>query len=684
MPRLPTVLTPANYDEYVRFTEKAWGDLDGFYTFWSSRWRQVMEYLRSQHWKTLQSLEPKAVPAWEEWPILASVEAVFTDYMKQWMQSRVRFSALPDSPDPNEINAAELADHVLRYLWDKHVEPLRADLGAWLLATGNADLRVFWNTDTGNLLPLAVPGEDGQLIPVDPNTLQPDPTREQPVMVDAGDIGVEVVSPQLVRWPFNKAHGVMVGYLISYDEVEARYGKEIAEKLGYTKVKAALQSDLLVIDDYGLQAVATDAALVVEHHLPRSFRYPNGLWWTSSGKTMITPPNPLPTGELPVIPFRWTPMPGHPTMGTSPLLGVRHITKIGEKSLKQSLEWQKKVKPVRLLPAGGGIRRGEIDDAIKSDGPAAEVTYNVGGKPEFDQPPQPPPSFENLREELKGELQIAALYQFRQPERPVPGEASRWRQPQQTINQGQEVSLAILNSSESWKKLGYVLLGYVAKFYTEPRSIAIIGPDRSYQWREFVGSDLSNLRATIRLDEVALYTWNRQAIRDTVVGVLSSPAASVLFSSPDGQIDRERLDAALEAAGLEQGLQTLDPDVIEAKNEISFIRGLSEGSEPPLAKPWQDHAVHISEKYKIVKSLGFLGWTEHAKLALMQNIASHEQAVAEAQRQAQEQMLSQEQALRQIRATAEGERDARTALAQALAKTLAEIISGRDKPEKKD
>src|SRR3970040_1847264 len=127
--------------EFARFTTTKWQGMDGFYRFWGHRWVRVVDFLRAVHWKLSYEIAPKKIPAWKEFTVINTTLGFYNDYLTQWLQSRVRFFAMPDSPDPADVAGAELADHILAYLWDLlEVDSKKIDIGAWLAATGNADL----------------------------------------------------------------------------------------------------------------------------------------------------------------------------------------------------------------------------------------------------------------------------------------------------------------------------------------------------------------------------------------------------------------------------------------------------------------------------------------------------------------------------------------------------------------
>jgi len=691
MARLPR--PEASAQEYVSYTANQWHNHDAFYAFWVERWKRVVDYLRSLHWRVLMEVDLKQIPEWRRFPITNFTLSLFSDYVGQFLQTRVRYSAVPDQP--SSIAGAELADQVLKYLWDRTgMEEKKTDLAAWLCATGNADLRIFWNTDTGDMIPFGIPdpNDPQKVIAIDPKTLKPNPQME-PIMVDAGDIGVEVLAPQLVRWAAKPQMGVMVGYLMAYDEAVAKYGLNIADQLSYQTVSGPLTTDLMAVFPQTLSSgmpAKEPAALVMEHYLPRSSRNPGGLWWTGSdNKIVVTQPQPLPARQVPIVHFRWVPMPGWPTLGLSPLYDITWSNKHYEELEARMLEWMNKVVPKVIRKTGDGLKYGEINDE-----PGQEVVVQPGTEPEFMQPPAYPQQFDVLKQTFSDDIMTVGGYKFRRQEQLPQGESKQgFRSPPRMRNEGEQMMLAVINAKQSWQKVGYILLDYVAKFYTEPRVMAIVGSDKSYQWKEFSGADLDNLQATIHVDELPLYTWNRQSMRDTVLGLMGTPGGAVFFGGADGQPDRAKIDAAMNAVGIDVAQDAVDADVLEAKNENNaFDSGQNDAQMDPTSgqqvgggmetQPWQNHETHMQEHSKLVKSLKFKAWPQARQQGFLKHMGDHEQAISQAQKDQQDQMLQQESSLRNIRAAAETSQDVKTELGKALVDALVSFLMPKETESK--
>lgn len=658
--------------EWARFTFTLWEGLNGKYQFYVERWRRTLEFIRDQHWQALKQYDRTVLPNWRRFPLQSYTLAFYNDYLTDFLKSEVRFSAIPTSPDPHDIDAAELAEQLMKHLWNKlGMDRKRIDLAAWIIATGTAAVRVYWDTDTGDLVPLGIPQPGGGIIPIDPDTLQAMPGAE-PAMVDSGEIDIEVVSPQYVRWAENPSHGVMLGLLLSYEEAKAFYGEDVADRLQYADTHQGVSADLNQIEQPGVTPSIDQRALVIEHYIPPSAEHPEGLWWTAAqgGQMLIHGPWPLPAGVVPIVSFRWVPVPGENHIGLSPLYGITFQNKIYEEITAKILEWYNKAKPKRLLKAGGGISAGDITDE-----PYQELVVNAGGEPENMDVDDAPSGLFQVLNLIQGDLQITTGRAFEEGSQLPEGLAQgRTRQPAE-LKQSKAITTAFMNAKTAWKEVGEILMHYVGNFYNEDRVVAIQGPDKQFLWREFRGDQLvreGDLAATLMVDDIPLFPQNRQNLRDTVVALLQSQAGQLLFAGPDGQVDMDRVDAALQATGLDVHFDNLDPDVMEARNEEVAFRNLREGQDPPQVREWQEHGTHYESHTKILKGQRFKAWPQHAQQAFLQHVQQtgevlNQQAESEAQA-----MVEQERQLREVREQAEVRADVMKEWARQLIALVAE------------
>lgn len=623
------------------------------------------------HWNALKEFDRTTLPSWRRFPLQNYTLAFYNDFLTDYLKSEVRFSAVPTSPDPSDIDAAEQAELLMKHFWDRlNFDAKKIDLGAWVMACGTGALRIFWDTNTGNMVPLGLPTPDGGIIPIDPDTLQPDPQR-QPEMVDAGEIGVEVISPQYVRWAENPMHGVMLGILLSYEEAKTFYGEDVAEKLDYSDNHAGISADLNQIEQPGVTPSVDERTLVVEHYLPPSSEHPKGLWWTAAGggKILIHRPWALPAGKVPVVGFRWIPMPGEKNIGLSPLYGITFENKIYEEITARILEWYQKAKPKRLLMAGGGITYGDITDE-----PYQELVVNQGAEPDMLDVDDAPQGLFRLLQLVQGDMQVTSGRVFEEGDELPEGLATQRIRSPSEMKTSKAVTTALMCAKASWKEVGETLMYYASKFYNESRVVAIQGPDRQFLWREFSGKNLvrdGDLSATLYVDEIPLFPQNRQNLRDTVISLLQSQAGQILFADESGQPDMERIRGALQATGLDVSIDVIDPDVMEARNEEVAFQNLQQGQEPPQVQPWQNHAAHWEQHTSILKSMRFRAWPEEAQQAMLQHVAETEEILnQEAQEEAQA-MIDQERQLRNVREMEELKAD----VMREWAETIIELVA---------
>lgn len=647
--RLPDPTDGAAEHDYSKFTFQLWEGLNGKYQFYVNRWRRTLEFLRDQHWQTLKEYDRDVLPDWKRFPLQNYTLAFYNDFLTDYLKSEVRFSALPASPDPKDIDGAELADQLMKFLWNKlEMDRLKIDLGAWVMSTGTGCVRIFWNTDTGDQIPLGIPQEDGSIIPIDPETMQPIPGAE-PIMVDAGDIGFEVISPQFVRWAENPAHGVMLGLLLSYEEARTFYGEEVADRLTYSDTHEGISADLNQIEQPGVTPSVDQRTLVIEHYLPKSAQHPDGLWWTSGsgGKMMLHPPWPLPAGVVPIVSFRWIPIPGEEHLGMSPLYGITFENKVYEEITAKILEWYAKSKPKWLLKSGGGLTHGDMTDE-----PYQELIVNAGGEPEMLDVDDAPRGLFQMLGQISNDMQFTSGRAFEEGDQ-LPEGLAKGAFRQTEAKQSKSITIGHMCGKASWKKVGEILMHYVAAFYNENRVVAINGPDQGFMWRQFSGQDLlaqkGGLAATLIVDDIPLFPQNRQNLRDTVISLLQSSAGQILFADATGQMDMDRIRGALQATGLDVNLDIADPDALESRNEEMAFQFLQEGQEPPKPESWQNHEAHYASHILVPKSMRFKAWSPEAQQAFLQHIQETGEILSEQAQEEADAMIQQEQQLRAVR-----------------------------------
>ena len=186
-----------------------------------------------------------------------------------------------------------------------------------------------------------------------------------------------------------------------------------------------------------------------------------------------------------------------------------------------------------------------------------------------------------------------------------------------------------------------------------------------------ISIDLKDINATIKIDETSLYPWNRQSLRDTLSAVMDTNFGQLLFSDAAGSPDMDRINAAMNATGIDVAMPSLDPDAVEAKNEHSAFK---EGQGPQEPQFWQDHGAHLDEHEKVLKSMEFKSWPEQAQQAFVQHVQQTSQLMNQAADEEQQAMIAMEKALRDVRETAEFQANVKEMIAEAVIESVTEAI----------
>jgi hypothetical protein len=456
--------------------------------------------------------------------------------------------------------------------------------------------------------------------------------------------------------------------LMTQDEVDDRYGGDYVDVLTFSAVDTQL--DLGFLEGHDQPQDGMPRALVIEHYIPRSKKFAGGLWWTMSGDHLLTKPRKLPAGIIPITKWEWIPLPGS-KVAVTPLYGMTFANKMVDELSGKMWEWANRVVPKQLLAEGGGIEIGQMDDEV-----AQQVPYNPGGEPAWTVPPPVPEHLFVMRNDVIRDMRTNMGYDTSRPTQPPPGAPPQLRQQMRPTGEGSELATLEHATKAAWEYQGQVVLAYMKTFYTPGRMIHTVGPDKLHQWRSFSQMDLQRLPSSVHIDRQSLFHHNRQQNRDTVIGLMNTPASSILFSDigSDGQpiLDKDRIETAMQAVGIDVGIAELDPDIAEARNEHAMLMN----GQPIEVKPYQNHPTHVDEHERVMKGISYRSWPPDQQKALEQNIDEHKKTLSEEQESQRQSMLATEREMREIRGMADSAAKVRTALGEEFAEMFGEIIRG--------
>jgi hypothetical protein len=146
----------------------------GFY----QTWVKTILFLLGRQW--LRWLDGKRryttdtdVPAWRQQPVTNIVYAVYRTLATKLTKQKPTLEVVPPSGDSVARESARLGQSILVHLWRllKFPAKIRRAMG-WFLCTGQVYLRIHWDADAGEMVPLTqlveVPNPDHN--PADPNS----------------------------------------------------------------------------------------------------------------------------------------------------------------------------------------------------------------------------------------------------------------------------------------------------------------------------------------------------------------------------------------------------------------------------------------------------------------------------------------------------------------------------------
>ena len=319
--------------------------------------------------------------------------------LSRLVKSKPQFYATPASTGFEAQKAAEVAENLLEYWWDKfHLTEKREEAMLWSIICGNGFWKISWNDKAGPGMKVMLSPEDGQPI-VNPLVQHLFEQRLEQMGVDSsefekrvyqGEISVEVLSPFQVLLDdtaqvFEDCQFAICVHAMSVDEINQIYGVRLRPNA------VNRYPDETLPGAFGnLEAKVTENVREVfyGYFLPGE-KYPEGrfvVFTKNPSIVLYDAPWPFPFEELPLVKFPGMRIPGQLWDG-SVVEQALPLQKELNRTLSQIIEYKNlTLKPQMLAPVGSLRQR-------ITDEPGAIFEYNpVAGKvPESIPLPSLPP-----------------------------------------------------------------------------------------------------------------------------------------------------------------------------------------------------------------------------------------------------------------------------------------------------
>jgi hypothetical protein len=378
-------------------------------------------------------------------------------------------------------------------------------------------------------------------------------------------------------------------------------------------------------------------ALVLHYFERPCPEYPEGRHWVTTGLKVLEAPGPLPDGIWPVIVWMHdidTPGRLHGEATMTAAVGLQREYNEICAAIKEHHNLLLRGK--WLVPIGSNIRRGQITTQ-----PGEVIQHTPGLKPEMaDLKPLPHKVYEEREKVLADFELITSMHQISMGQ-PPPGVTSG--RAFLTLQEADDTDLGpfIEMMERSVAKLGWLTIQLIQRYYEEERLLRVSGGAHSYRVRAFRGADL-NAVVDVEPQSGSAFPWSAVAKQSMMIDLVQ--VVPELFQDAEtGGFDHERFRRLLPVGGEEAVGIGPDLDVSEALREEEAFEmwDTMDPAELPMVQPWQNHAMHLRQHGRLMKSTAFMRWDPENQQAMIAHWMETQQTIMALQMQA----LEMEQAM---------------------------------------
>jgi hypothetical protein len=663
-------------EDFARYTRELWDEQEDALRPLHDVWTQNLLFLSNRQWweqKRDGTWGPVAQAEWKEQPVSNLCLAYFKTFLAKATKNRPAWQVIPASSEPNDIDAAVLAENVLESKWTElRLQRVIRRAIAWTISTGNCFLLPYWNTNTGKMValtemvevPVFNPETGEQMMntdemgnptgpmmeevecPCDENgdpILTPDgrPDLEaEPAMIDQGDVGARVYSPFQVRVnPTAETEEdvtwLIVAEVVPVEDLKADYPDraslikpdDIGRLADYDRMIGSITGgpDTQLTTPYDERARDIPRALKLHYHEKPSPAFPNGRYWcVCNSDVLLEDPSDLPDNLWPaMIHMTDLPVPGrYYAMATlESIIGLNREYNEINAQVKEHHNLMTRGK--WIVERGTGIKKGQITTQ-----PGEVIQVNTGfiaGVKQLDIRGLPGEVY-GERDRVISDFEFVSGIHKASMGSPPPGVTAgvAFLQLQEADDTDLGPFLAMLE--EAIAELAGAILQIIKNRYTDARLIYVAGPNRRFMVKAFRGADLESCVDVVPIAESSM-PWSRTARQSALIDMAKNLPG--LFMDPvTGMFDTQRFAQLLPMGGLEALNLQEDLDVQEAMREEEMFEGFGVASnELPMVEFWQNHVVHSNTHKRILKSAKFKQWAPEAQELFKQHVMEHDMAL---------------------------------------------------------
>lgn len=427
--------------------------------------RQWINWINGTSPEIARLHEPQA-PPWRVRLTVNRIKPAIRREMSKVMKEKPTAFVIPASTDDSDVAAAKAGEAIFEHLWRTlHMKDEMWVVQFWRCIAGTGFIKDWW----------------------DPHTQGTDAV---------GTIGVEVVTPfhlyfsNLEQYNLDKQEYVIHVAMKSPAEVETTYG---------IKVNAdSVERGGGVVESQYLQALNLEPGKITqvavkEIWIKPNVRYPAGAMFVwASNKILFSSTDPVtedPRWPLYKMEYPFTKFDGVPTgrfYGDSSIVDLLPLQKEFNRTRSQIIEAKNQMSKPQLLAA-----RGSIDASKITSEPGLVIFYVPGYEKPTPLPLAPLPAYvlQELDRSLLDMADISGQHEVSSGTVPTGVTAASALS---FLQEQDDTMLApIIQSLESAvERLGKHFLCHVHERWDEPHMVKVLGPDNTWESKEFSGSDL--------------------------------------------------------------------------------------------------------------------------------------------------------------------------------------------------
>lgn len=525
---------------------------------------------------------------------------------------RPRFRVRPNSSDPEDQLAADSNTKILDHYWTKSRTSSKGQLHAhWLGSTGNAFYKIWWNAQSGASWTDIQSDEEGM------------PHEER---FYEGDVEIEVVSPfQMCFDPMandrSQLEWCIQSALVPMEWVDRHFPDQVDEVSGGVDEGDRNWYEAMISGLWGPQGYSTaydigsfrrdEWAFRQEYWQVPTPEFPHGRYvLLCNNKVMGDPqgPNPTPDGQLPYVWSQDLVVPGRvwaQSIIDNLIQPQRNYNRIVSGYIGHILTtaYAKIIEPY----AAG------LDNAAFITEYGEKLRYSGNMPPGYLIPPPLPAESDTEMNRIKQDFDLISS-SFGAARGQYQGKLS-----------GTAISLlieqdlkskepAIDRLAEDLGHVGELILQILQKNVTEPRTIKILGKNRSYEAREFMGQDIRN-GTDVYIEVDSMMPKSKTLAMEELRAL-----APLGIINPMDPRDKIKVWEMLQRESDETLIQDKNLDRRYALIENRYmLQGMGLGP----AQSFEDHDVHVLVHTEAMKGDDFRQMPPNVIKLFMQHLQSH-------------------------------------------------------------